>query len=147
MRPSVLLVASCSLTASPGGAVCTFVPDEHPRHAGGHTLNVKLLRTVEDEPIRPNPAFPANLRHLVRPLKPGMLLPRKQQPWQLDTDACVPRLGEGFGVLFENASLPPIKEGGQRRTGMRAMGEKLLAELERVNASQTDRLADRSRRS
>ncbi len=65
-----------------GGAVCTFVPDEHPRHAGRHVLNIKLIQDIPSEPIRPNPEFPKELRHLVRPLSTGSLLPRGLNPWQ-----------------------------------------------------------------
>ena len=85
-------------------------------------LNIRLLDTLPSSPIRPNPDFPHASRYLVKPLVRGRLLNRAQNPWQLDVDACVEPLREGFRALFENAGLEPLRASTALRA--RAPGER-----------------------
>ncbi|KAI0650971.1 hypothetical protein C8Q79DRAFT_1084815 [Trametes meyenii] len=65
--------------------------------------------------VIPNPAFPAHLRGLVpTPPRAGDVIRRGKLPWSLDLDACEPWRADGFRVLFDNRSLPRLREGRLR---------------------------------
>ncbi|RPD74232.1 hypothetical protein L226DRAFT_535700 [Lentinus tigrinus ALCF2SS1-7] len=104
-----------------GRALCTFTPDEHPRHSGDRVVNIKYHKVLE---LHPNPAFPEELRYVVREPKANTLLRRGAHPWQLHLDTCKPELREGFHVLFANARLPPLRTTRSLRSKPVPVGER-----------------------
>ena len=117
-----------------GTALCAFMPDHHPRLRGHRTVKIKVLKLLS--PVTPNPEFPEELRYLVSAPeaepREGAFLRRGQPLWQmvLDGEGVDSARREGFGALFANLGLPPLRTSKALRP--RLPGDK---ELERIEKS------------
>ena len=80
---------------------------------GHRTVKIKVLKLLS--PVTPNPEFPEELRYLVSASeaepREGAFLRRGQPLWQmvLDGEGVDSARREGFGALFANLGLPPLR--------------------------------------
>ncbi|KAI0708210.1 hypothetical protein C8T65DRAFT_650431 [Cerioporus squamosus] len=95
-----------------GTAVCCFERSSSPEHAGKRVVVVRVLGSLESDPVRPNPSY-AGPRYLpeLMPQEGALLLsfrhrtlkPRAQdvdQPWtEKSSNHAAP-----LGILFDNAT-------------------------------------------
>ncbi|RDX43191.1 hypothetical protein OH76DRAFT_1361551 [Lentinus brumalis] len=94
-----------------GRAICCFEPSSLPEHSGKRVVVIRVLRSLESDPIRPNPSYTGPEYPPELSPREGELLMnlwfRKVRPWVGDVDGT---LGKGqkkttwpLGLLFENA--------------------------------------------
>ncbi|EJF58864.1 hypothetical protein BD309DRAFT_993080 [Dichomitus squalens] len=138
-------------TPSPwlGTALCSFFPDAHPRLRGHRVVKIKVVKLLS--PITPNPEFPEELRYLVSAPeaepREGAFLRRGQPLWQMDVDREGVEKGrrEGFGALFANLGLPPLRTDKALR--QKVPGEELTSQGGLKGQSSEDREGRRTLRS
>ncbi|TFK82998.1 hypothetical protein K466DRAFT_603239 [Polyporus arcularius HHB13444] len=90
-----------------GTALCCFEPSTLPEHSGKRVVVVRVLRSLERDPLRPNPSYAGP------PIPPelypqeGQLLTvlrhRKPRIWARDVDEHWPKRARPLVTLFENA--------------------------------------------
>ncbi|RDX40195.1 hypothetical protein OH76DRAFT_1366568 [Lentinus brumalis] len=88
-------------------ALCCFEPSTLPEHSGKRVVVVRVLRSLERDPLRPNPSYagppippelyPQEGRHLT------VLRHRKPRIWARDVDEHWPKRARPLVTLFENA--------------------------------------------
>ncbi|TFK83910.1 hypothetical protein K466DRAFT_602453 [Polyporus arcularius HHB13444] len=95
-----------------GTAICCFEPSSLPEHSGKRVVVIRILRSLDTDPIRRNPTYAG-------PQYPPELFPRRGEllmkmhthqaprPWSGDVDLASriskePHLGP-LGILFDNA--------------------------------------------
>ena len=115
---SVAVVAMLALTWSlyTGTIICCFEPSPLPEHNAKRIVVIRVLRTLDSDPVRPNPSYTG-------PQYPPELMPRagelllklgkkgKLRPWAYNVDKHSPTWNAGdvqhnggpLRVLFENA--------------------------------------------
>ncbi|KAI1792691.1 hypothetical protein LXA43DRAFT_1093337 [Ganoderma leucocontextum] len=131
-------------TPSPwlGSALCTFQPDAHPSLRGRRIVRAKVLKILR--PVAQNPEFPPELRYLVSAPevapREGQFLRHGLPLWQFDVDGeNVDRARrEGFGALFANTGLPPLRTERALRPRPPGVKESEMAAMIRSRKGVTD---------